>query len=184
MGSFMKTVIPALILFILLSSLTGVLYPLAVTGVAQLVFPGKAKGSLLIVGKSIIGSELLAQKFTQAKYFWPRPSAVDYQTIPSGASNLGLTSRVLRDQIETRKKDGFNEDMLFTSGSGLDPHITPASAYAQTSRIAIARKVKEIEIVLLIQRHTEGRQFYTLGQPRVNVLKLNVDLDKGLGIGQ
>jgi potassium-transporting ATPase KdpC subunit len=182
-----KILAPAFLLFLILSFITGLIYPLTVTSIAQLFFADKANGSLLKKDTIVVGSELVAQKFTGQQYFWPRPSSGDYQTLPSAASNLGLSAKSLKDRIENKKKEGWvghgEEEMLFTSGSGLDPHISPNSAVSQAPRMANVRKVDKNEIIQLVQRHIEERQFYILGQPRVNVLKLNVDLDKEFGLG-
>src|SRR5581483_3847562 len=182
----LKEIKPAILIAIVFTLLTGILYPLAVTGVAQLVFPHQANGSLLPHG-----STLIAQNFTKPQYFHPRPSAASdkgYDPTSSGASNLGPTNPALADRL---KKGGatFREenpdytgpipaDAITTSGSGLDPEISPANAAAQTARVAKARHLSTEQVAQLVQAHTEGRQFGLLGEPRVNVLELNMALDQ------
>ena len=185
----MKLIIQSILLTIVFTVLTGVLYPLAITGIAQLAFRDKANGSLIERDGKIIGSELLAQPFTGARYFWPRPSAGGYATVPSGASNLGPTSAALQSNVAARAAAirAANElpadatvpaDLLFTSGSGLDPHISPDAARLQVARVATARGVSEESIKALIERFIEPPQFGFLGEPRVNVLLLNLALDQ------
>jgi potassium-transporting ATPase KdpC subunit len=169
--------------------LVGVIYPLVITGVAQLAFRDKANGSLIERDGNIIGSELLAQQFQGAKYFWPRPSAGNYATVPSDASNLGPTSTALRSNVAARAAAirtanklpadaTVPADLLFTSGSGLDPHISPDAARLQVTRVATARGISEDSIKALIERFIEPPQFGILGEPRVNVLLLNLALDQ------
>ncbi|WP_413944638.1 K(+)-transporting ATPase subunit C [Bdellovibrio sp. HCB-162] len=179
----MKNFIISIKIFIVLSLMTGVLYPLAVTGVGQLFFSYKANGSLLEKEGRPVGSELIAQKFVNPKYFWPRPSAGDYATVASGASNASPTSENLKKAVLQRKAQGLSHEMLFTSGSGLDPHISPEAAKDQVQRIVQERKLSQEQTVLvekLIEDYTEGRQGGLLGEKRVNVLKLNLALDKQL----
>lgn len=179
----MKNFWISLRLFLVLSILTGIAYPLLITGVAEAFFPYQAHGSLLKEKDRIVGSELLAQKFIQPRYFWPRPSATDYATVASGASNASPTSESLKKMVHERAQLGFQREMLFTSGSGLDPHISPESAYAQLQRIVTERKLspEQTELVeKLIQEYTEERQGGVLGERRVNVLKLNLALDRRL----
>lgn len=174
-----------------LTVVTGLLYPAAVTGVAHVFFRRQAQGSLIQERGEVIGSELLAQKFTRDDYFWPRPSAAGsdgYDATSSGASNLGPTNPTLRDQVRTevekfrrRNPDFRGEvpvDMVTSSASGLDPDISPAAADAQSARIATARGVSRREILSLIQAHTADRTLGLLGEPRVNVLLLNMDMDQ------
>lgn len=184
------TLLPAVRLFVVLIFLTGVLYPLAVTGLAGLLFPYRAGGSLIVRNGKVIGSELLAQKFTDARYFWPRPSAADYATVPSGASNLGWTSAKLKASVVEHEKslkkahpysDNIPGEMLFASGSGLDPHISLEAARYQMERVAAARGFdaeKKRKLAQLVDRLTEPPQWSFLGQPRVNVLLVNIELDK------
>jgi K+-transporting ATPase ATPase C chain len=175
--------------------LTGLLYPLVVTGVAQVLFPWRANGSLLTNDKGqVVGSELIAQAFTNPAYLQPRPSAAGakgYDAASSGASNLGPTSKKLRERIAEQLNElkDKNPDMagpipvelVTTSGSGLDPHISPQAALWQVPRIAHARKTKPQDIRAIVQANIEGRQLGLLGEPRVNVLLLNLALDRALG---
>ncbi len=181
----------ALRLFVWLSILTGIVYPLALTGVLPLFFPAQAQGSLVARDGKTVGSRLLAQKFTDPHYFWARPSAADYATMPSGASNLGPTSLILKATVaeratKLRANQGFASttplpaDLLFASASGLDPHISPAAAYFQLERVARARAFTPEQTRRchdLIQRLVETPQWGALGEPRVNVLLLNLELD-------
>ena len=176
----MKTLIQSLRIYIVLTLLTGIVYPFAMTGIAQLFFPRQANGSRIIANGKLIGSELLAQKFESLRYFWPRPSAGDYATVPSGASNKGPTSTDLKKAIdERRKKFKANApvDLLTASGSGLDPHISPEAARLQIPRVAAARNVLIDKISALVDQAIEPPQFGFLGEPRVNVLRLNLALD-------
>ena len=164
----------------LLTLLTGVAYPLAVTAVARLAFPKRSAGSLVWRDGKPVGSALLAQKFEGARYFWPRPSAGDYATVPSGASNLGPTSEALRKAIaERRAKYGADApaDMLTASASGLDPHISPQAASQQVARVSAARRLPAERIAALVAEATEPPQYGIFGEPRVNVLALNLRLD-------
>lgn len=172
--------------------LTGLLYPLFITGFAQVLFPGKANGSLIRIDNKVIGSELIGQKFTDSAYFQGRPSATDYSTLPGGGSNLSPTSSDLKKKVDERRRDfiAFNNldaktdvpvEMLTASGSGLDPHISARSAMLQISRVAAFRKFNEEksrELVKLVARCTEEPQFSLLGEARINVLLLNLELDK------
>jgi K+-transporting ATPase ATPase C chain len=168
--------------------LVGLGYPLLVTGIAEAVFPHKAAGSLILKDGQVIGSELLAQSFIADKYFHPRPSAAGngYDATSSGASNLAQSNKALVDRIQgsidklTTENPGkpVPIDLVTTSGSGLDPDITPDSAYFQAPRVAKARGVPEEQISRLIGEHITSRQLGVLGEPRVNVLDLNLDLDK------
>jgi potassium-transporting ATPase KdpC subunit len=162
----MKLLIQSILLTIIFTVITGILYPLAITGVAQVAFPRQANGD----------ETLLAQKFTGEKYFWPRPSACDYSTVPSGASNLGPTSAVLQSNVATRAS--LPIDLRYTSGSGLDPHISPEAARFQVARVAKARGLPVEKVTDLVERFIEPPQFGFLGELRVNVLKLNLALDK------
>jgi K+-transporting ATPase ATPase C chain len=177
----MKTIIQSLRIYIVLTLLTGILYPLAMTGIAQLLFPRQANGSKIIENGKFIGSDLLAQKFESPKYFWPRPSAADYATVASGASNKGPTSADLKKSIDERQAKFGNDapiDLLTASGSGLDPHISPEAARLQLQRVADARKMSIQQMSALVDQATEQPQFGFLGEPRVNVLKLNLALDE------
>ena len=177
----MKTIIQSLRIYIVLTLLTGILYPLAMTGIAQLLFPKQANGSRIVANGKLVGSDLLAQKFESQKYFWPRPSAADYATVASGASNKGPTSIDLKKSIDERREKFGNEapvDLLTASGSGLDPHISPEAARSQIQRVADARKMSIQRISVLVDQTTEPPQFGFLGEPRVNVLHLNQALDQ------
>jgi K+-transporting ATPase ATPase C chain len=177
-------------LFLLLTLLTGVLYPFLLTGVAGVFFPRQARGSLVFRNGVAVGSSLLAQRFDGPTYIWPRPSAVDYATNPSGASNLAVTSGGLSSRMPSRARrwalaSGSNAPgsltMLSASGSGLDPHITPADAHAQLARVATARRwnARQVQAAQAAVRWaTDPPQLGFLGEERVNVLLLNLALDK------
>ncbi len=176
----MKIFLQSLRLYLVLTLLTGIVYPLAFTGLAEAVFPDQANGSLVFTGRKLAGSKLLAQKFESPRYFWPRPSAADFATVPSGASNQGPTSAALRKSIgERRVKFGPNApvDLLTASGSGLDPHLSPEAARFQIARVAQARRLTTATVAELVERAIESPQFGFLGEPRVNVLQLNLALD-------
>lgn len=181
---------PAVSLFVLLSLVTGLLYPAAVTGVAQLAFPNAAEGSLIFKEGKPVGSELIGQNFTKAKYFWGRPSATSPQPYNAGASsgsNQGPLNPALSDAVKSRVEvlraaDPGNTlpvpiDLVSASASGLDPHISPAAAEYQAERVARARKLEAQRVRQLIAQHTEGRELGVFGEARVNVLKLNLALD-------
>jgi K+-transporting ATPase ATPase C chain len=177
----MKTTLQSLRLYIVLTLLTGIVYPLAMTGLAQIAFPKQANGSRAVEKGKLIGSELLAQKFDSPRYFWSRPSAADYATVASGASNKGPTSADLKKSIDERRaKFGIDApiDLLTASGSGLDPHISPEAARLQIPRVAAARNFSAEKISALIDQNMEGPQFGFLGEPRINVLQLNRALDQ------
>lgn len=163
---------------IVMTILTGFLYPGFITVAAKLFFPYQAEGSLIQNKQgNLIGSELIAQDFKGEQYFHPRPSAIDYNPTYSSGSNLGPTSSDLLAKVNDRKKAGITDDLLFASGSGLDPHISPKAARNQIPQIARARNMSEAQIYDMVQKHTEGRQWGFLGEERVNVLKLNLALD-------
>ncbi|WP_313523754.1 potassium-transporting ATPase subunit KdpC [Shinella sp.] len=179
---------PAITLVLALTVLLGIGYPLAVTGVAQAVMPAAANGSLIERSGAVIGSDLIGQAFTADKYFWPRHSATGpdaYNAAASSGSNLGTTSTKLKERvvadIEKLKATGIvtlvPADAVTTSGSGLDPHISPAFARAQIARVAKARGLSETEIANLVESRIESRLFGVIGEPRVNVLQLNLALD-------
>lgn len=168
--------------FIFMTVLTGLIYPLLIMGIAQLTMPILAHGSLIQKGDKTIGSSLIAQKTTDNRYFWPRPSAVDYDPLkPSGGSNLGPTSQKLKEAIEERKqKVGVQapSELLCASGSGLDPHITLETAYFQIPRVGNARSINDAELKNLVDQLSEGKQLGFLGARYVNVLSLNQALDE------
>lgn len=176
---------------ILTTILVGLLYPLFITGIAQVVFPHQANGSLILKDGHVIGTQLLAQSFTADKYFHPRPSAAGagYDATSSGGSNLAQSNAKLvqRIQGDIDKLQAANPgkpvpiDLVTTSGSGLDPDITPDAAYYQAARVAKARGLSEQQVRALVVAHITGRTFGLLGEPRVNVLLLNLDLDKASG---
>lgn len=187
----MRTLIrPALVALLLLSLITGVVYPAAITGVSAALFPRQAGGSRLLAGDTLLGSALIGQEFTEPGYFWSRPSAtgpVAYNGASSSGSNLGPSNPALHEAIVARvaalraadpsRTEPVPVDLVTASGSGLDPHITPAAAEYQVSRVATVRGIPEDSVRTLVARSTEGRQFGILGEPRVNVLRLNLALD-------
>lgn len=185
-----KELRPALLALLIFTVLTGVLYPLAVTAVAQVLFPGQANGSLILRNGRAVGSALIGQPFDDPKYFWGRPSATmpfPYNAAASSASNLGPTSKVLQEAVRRRIAvlraadpaaiGPVPVDLVTASGSGLDPHISEAAAEYQVRRVARARAVSQEAVRRLVRQFTEGRQFGVLGEPRVNVLQLNLALD-------
>lgn len=188
----MKTFGIAIKIFLVFTILTGVIYPLLVTGIAQVVFPHQANGSLIVKDNKIIGSELIGQKFDSIIYFSSRPSAIENNPLPSGGSNYGLTNAKLKAQAADRKNKfiKFNQleqnaeipsEMLFASASGLDPHISPEAAQLQINRIARARNFSNVQkqkLKSLVQKMSEAPQLMCLGESRVNVLLLNIALDK------
>lgn len=187
----MRTLLrPALVALLVLSLITGVVYPAAITGVSAVLFPRQAGGSRLLAGDTLLGSALIGQGFTEPGYFWSRPSAtgpVAYNGAVSGGSNLGPSHPVLHEAIAARvaalraadpgRTDPVPVDLVTASGSGLDPHITPAAAAYQVPRVSRVRGVPEDSVRTLVARSIEGRQFGVLGEPRVNVLRLNLALD-------
>jgi len=181
---------PALVLTALLCLLTGVIYPGVVTGLAQLLFPHQANGSLVEVKGTVVGSSLIGQQFTRPEYFHSRPSAAGtgYDAAASGGTNKGPTDRKLADtliagavsqvvKVDHAERGHIPSDMVTASGSGLDPDISPANAELQVGRVAEARGITPDRIRALVQRHTQSRQFGLLGEPRINVLALNLALD-------
>ena len=187
----MKSLIrPAISLFVLLSAITGIVYPVVVTGISQALFPEAAAGSLIVKDGKPVGSTLIGQNFTAPKYFWGRPSATSpqpYNGIASGGSNQGPLNPALVDAVKGRidalkAADPDNQlpipvDLVAASASGLDPHISPAAAAYQAARVAKARKLSAERVVALINAHTQGRQWGMFGEARVNVLLLNLALD-------
>ncbi len=181
---------PAISLFLLLSVITGILYPIAVTGISKAIFPDAAGGSLIVKDGKPVGSELIGQNFADPKYFWGRPSATSPQPnngMASGGSNLGPLNPALVDAVKGRvdalkaadpgNRMSIPADLVTASGSGLDPEISPAAAAYQIERIARIRKLKAETVAALVAKNTAGRQLGLFGEPRVNVLKLNLALD-------
>lgn len=172
---------------VLLTVLTGVIYPLAVTGIAQTLFHHQADGSLIEENGDTVGSELIGQPFSDPHYFWGRLSATEYDAAASSGSNYGPTNPALLEAIQARidalkavdpdNQEPIPVDLVTSSGSGLDPHISVAAALYQVPRVARYRELGEDQVSALVERFTEGRQFGILGEPRVNVLKLNLALD-------
>jgi len=188
----MKTIIISLKIFLFFTVLTGIIYPLFVTGIVQLTMPAKANGSLILKNNKLIGSELIGQRFDSVIYFSSRPSAVSYNPLPSGGSNYGLTNAKLKHSVDSLKNQFivFNQldgntsipsEMLFASASGLDPHISPRAALLQVERIVKARQFDESKKQLLLKSITElsqSPQYLIFGEQRINVLLLNLKLDK------
>src|SRR5258706_14406271 len=196
----LREIRPAIVFIVALTLITGVVYPFAITGIAQVIFPYKAQGSLVERDGKVVGSALLGQEFTSEGYFHGRPSATtapdpndSTKTVPapynatnSGGSNLGPTSKSLIERIQGDIEKLKQEnppaqvpiDLVTTSGSGLDPHITPEAALFQVPRVAKARNMPEDRVRQLVSQHTEGRTLGLLGEPRVNVLALNLALDR------
>ncbi len=180
----------SVVLLLVLTAICGVIYPLLVTGIAQILFPSQANGSLIERDGNTVGSELIGQPFNEPRYFWSRPSATTafpYNASTSSGSNLGPLNPALLHAVRQRVRDlkAFDSlntqpvpvDLVTASGSGLDPHISIAAALFQVPRVARVRGLSEDSIRTVVQQHTEGRQFGVLGEPRVNVLLLNIDLD-------
>ncbi len=182
-----RQIAPAVIAFLLLTVLTGLLYPLVVTGLAQVAFPSRADGSLVKRDGVVVGSRLIGQSFAGPRYFHPRPSAAGdgYDAMSSSASNLGPTNEELLAAADERRAayEQANDaaapiDALTASGSGLDPHISPENARAQAARVAEARGLDEAQVLDLVEEHTDDRSLGFLGEPAVNVLELNLALDE------
>ena len=195
----LKELRPAIVMTIGLTIITGLAYPLAMTGIAQVIFPSQAAGSLITKDGKVVGSELIGQNFADARYFHGRPSATSapdpkdasksvaapYNAANSSGSNAGPTSKALiervKGDVDTLKaenpKDKVPVDLVTTSASGIDPDITPAAAYFQVPRVAKARNLPEAKVHDLVKQQTEARFLGVLGEPRVNVLQLNLDLD-------
>ena len=186
----LKMIRQAFVMLALLTLVTGVVYPLLVTGIAQLAFRAQAKGSIVEREGKAVGSTLIGQPFSDPKYFWGRPSATSptpYDAAASAGSNLGPLNPALREAVAARIEalraaDPGNErpvpvDLVTASGSGLDPHISPAAAEYQVARVARARRMSVDDVRALVAKHTQGRQLWLLGEPRVNVLELDLALD-------
>ena len=191
-----KNLVTAVLMTIATTILLGIIYPLVVTGIAQVVFPKKANGQLIEANGKIVGSRIIGQSFSGLGYFHSRPSAAGngYDAANSGGSNLGPTNQHLIDRVKADVATAQSEnptqpvpiDLVTTSASGLDPEISPAAAAFQVPRVAKARRVTEEQLRQLVAKHTQARQLGFLGEPRVNVLELNLDLDRqfpGTGAG-
>lgn len=184
---------PALVMMALCTLLFGLAYPMAITGIAQIAFPSQANGSLISRDGHIIGSSLIGQAFTRPEYFWPRPSAAGsgYNASASSGSNLGPTSRALVERVAgdvarlhaAGVEGAVPADLATTSASGLDPHISPAGARVQIARVASARGLPEADVARLVQRYTEAPFLGILGEPGVNVLRVNLALDEMKPVG-
>ena len=183
-----KNILVAIWMTLATTVLLGIVYPIVVTGLAQILFPRQANGELIRANGKIIGSQLIGQPFTSRAYFYSRPSAAGaagYDPTASGGSNLGPTNKSLLDRVSAQIKTLQPEnpdtpipaDLVTTSGSGLDPDISPAAAQFQVPRVAHERGISEDEVRALVKKHTQGRQLGFLGEPRVNVLELNLDLN-------
>lgn len=178
---------PAFIMLLIFTVITGVIYPVVVTGIAQVAFPHQANGSLIVIDGKTYGSELIGQQFDNPEYFWGRPSAAGYDASASSGSNYGPLNPALLEMVQARMDalkaaDPDNTlpipvDLVTASASGLDPHISVAAALYQVHRVAAARGLDEAQVKSLVEKYTEGRQFGILGEPRVNVLLLNLALD-------
>lgn len=188
----MKYIIPAIRFKIFMTILLGLIYPFAMTGITQVIFPRQVSGDFIYRGGQVIGSAKISQGFKKPEYFWPRPSAINYNPLPSGGSNLGQTSQDLKKAVDERRAQLKSahpdqtieppQDLLFASASGLDPHISPEAAQYQISRVTKARNLNVEQVQQLVAQATEARQLGILGEPTVNVLKLNLALDKSQGI--
>jgi len=187
--NLLKHLYPSIAMTLVLTVLTGIIYPYAITGLAQVLFKEKAQGSLIVREGTVVGSRLIGQPFNGPGYFYSRPSAAGsgYDGTASGGTNLGPTSKKLIEEmvkpaVERRRTENPNSlvpvDLVTASTSGLDPHITPAAAEFQVPRVSRERRISEDEVRQLVRLHTEGRQFGILGEARVNVLELNLELDQ------
>jgi K+-transporting ATPase ATPase C chain len=187
-----QQMIPAFRMMLVLTVLTGLIYPGVVTGLCQVFFRDQANGSIVVANGHVVGSSLIGQNFKKPEYFQPRPSAAGndgYDASNSGAANYGPTNQKLIDRVKASAADfrkanpdftgPIPADLITSSGSGLDPHISPASAEAQAPRVAKARGITAKQVETLIAQHTEGRDLGLLGEPRVNVLAINLALDRG-----
>jgi len=192
-----QQLLPALRMMVVMTVLTGIAYPVAVTGLAQIMFRDKANGSLRLQNGRVIGSSLIAQNFTRPEYFHPRPSAAGndgYDATSSGGSNFGPTNQKLADRVKASIAKFRQEnpdytgplpaDLVTASASGLDPHISPASAQAQLARVAKARGISPDRLQALVAAHTENPDWGVLGEPRVNVLELNLALDNAVPVAR
>jgi K+-transporting ATPase ATPase C chain len=186
----LQTTLQSIRALIVFTVITGVAYPLIVTGIAQVAFKDQANGSLIVKDDKVLGSRLIGQPFSDPKYFWSRPSGTSpqpYNGASSSGTNQGPTNPALKEAVEGRVKalrDAASDanspvpvDLVTASGSGLDPHVSPAAAEYQIARVAKARNLPEDKVRALVERYTQGRQLGILGEPRVNVLELNLALD-------
>ena len=181
----MKNILISLRMLLIFTVVSGLAYPLAVMGAAKALWPAQAEGTLIQRGGKAVGSRLLAQETKSDKYFWARPSAAAYNASSSSGSNLGPTSAALKKAVEERRAALIKahgpgevpEDLLYASASGLDPHISPAAARYQVARVAAGRKMDASRLLALVESRVEGPQFGLFGEPRVNVLDLNLALD-------
>jgi len=187
-----KSILIALRLCLILTVITGIIYPLLITGISGIFFHDKAEGNLVKINGEVVGSKLIGQQFDSAVYFHSRPSSINYQTLPSGASNLSWSDNRLKVAVNLRKEAFLREnlladtttvptEMLFASASGIDPHISPASAYLQMERIALSRKFNDeqkLKLARLITELKEEPQYSLFGKERINVFLLNLELDK------
>jgi K+-transporting ATPase ATPase C chain len=180
---------PTVIMLVIMTVMTGVIYPLVMTVAAQVIFPAQANGSLVTVNDTVVGSSLIGQTNNDPRYFWPRPSAIGYNPLPSSGSNLGPASTTLQETVTQREADFratnniaddvvLPPEMVFASGSGLDPHIGPEAARLQIERVAEVRGLSTENVAALVEQYVELPQLGILGQPRVNVLLLNLALDR------
>lgn len=187
-----KNLIISVLMTIATTILLGIVYPLFVTGLAQLIFPNKANGQLIVRNGQVVGSRIIGQGFSGAAYFHSRPSAAGYDAANSAGSNLGPTNQKLIDRVkrDTAALQAENPgkpvpiDMVTTSASGFDPEISPAAADFQVPRVAKERGVSEADLRGMVARHTTGRQFGFLGEPRVNVLEMNLELDQRFSVAK
>lgn len=187
-----KSFITSIRMILIMTVITGLIYPLFITGISQAFFHKKAQGSIVEKGGIIVGSELIGQASDSGAYFWPRPSAANYQTLPSGASNYSWTDQRLKKLVADRKESFLKgnmlsdtvtvpAEMLFASASGLDPHISPRAAFLQVDRIAKSRGFNDDQkqkLISLVTKMTEKRQYSVFGEERINVFLLNLELDK------
>jgi K+-transporting ATPase ATPase C chain len=188
----MKYIMPAIRFKIFMTLLLGLIYPFAMTGITQLIFPSQSSGDFITRGGHVVGSAKIAQNFEKPEYFWPRPSAVNYNPLPSGGSNQSQSSQALKEAVDGRRaklKSAHSDqtieppqDLLFASASGLDPHISPEAAHYQVNRVVKARNLNVEQVQKLIKDASNSRQLGIFGEPTVNVLALNLALDKVQGI--